>query len=304
LLERFGQPRVRGCAKPSNPGSTVNNFLYKLAWSACTAGPLETLKGIGRLVRGDNYVKVKEGWTLSYLRKQRPTLLVVAGQYVDPEFAFFASKKPIGWKVVDVGAGIGQFAIYLAKAGADVIAYEPNKSNRHMLEFNRDINKVAIQIREEPVGAYYGKDVFMPDDGLMAKTQINDGLGTAEGVEMLKQTTLDAEYPTAEIDLVKINVAGYEWEVLHGMTKLLMEKRVRYLCVLDGIKMRTKILEIDTYGYQWFTMSHDGRIWTIPRNGPVVKPPFCRHLLAVRRDGAMEMMNAYAPKSSPDGMIR
>jgi FkbM family methyltransferase len=219
---------------------------------------------------------------ISYLKKQRPTLLVVAGQYVDPEYSFFAAKGVKGWRVIDVGAGIGQFALYMAKAGAEVIAYEPNKSNRHMLEFNVAINKVSVDIRKAPVGAYYGKDVFLPDDGLMAKAQIDDGLDT--GVEVLKQTTLDAEFSDGQmIDLVKVNVAGYEWEVMHGMTGLLMDKRVNYLCVLDGIKMRTKLQEIDSYGYQWFTMAHDGRIWTIPAQGPVLKPQFCRHLLAVRR---------------------
>jgi hypothetical protein len=37
----------------------MHNLLHKLAWSTCTAGPLETLKGVGRLVRGDNYVRTK-----------------------------------------------------------------------------------------------------------------------------------------------------------------------------------------------------------------------------------------------------
>jgi FkbM family methyltransferase len=254
------------------------NMLHKLAWSVSTAGPIETLKGLARLA--SDRVLTKEGIELAYATNaQRPTLLVISGCYCDPEYPYFATLGVKGWRVVDVGAGIGQFAIYLAKCGAFVTAFEPNQANRFQLRHNLEANQVnaLVNVRSIALGSHLQAQIHISNDGL------NSHVGHIKGGELAHVSTLDDQYPEGEIDLLKINTAGSEWEVLHGATKLLMQKRVRYLCVLDGLKMRTKIPELAAYGYSWFVMDHSGRIWNIPANGPVTKPAFCRHLLAVRR---------------------
>lgn len=259
------------------------NAVHKLAWSVCTAGLLETLRGLFRL--GQGHITTKEGIVLRYNGfSQQPTLLVVAGQYVDPEYTFLAANVKEGWRVVDVGAGIGQFALYMGKLGAYVVAYEPSPQNVGTLIDNIHDNGLDGKIgwRPHALGAY-------ADAGSLRLSMRGLNTSTTEegGLEVLS-TTLDEEFGDNVIDLLKVNTAGTEWEVLHGATNMLREGRARYLCVLIGDRMMTKVPELDSYGYQFFCVSQDGRIWPWPAHGPYYIPPFCRHVLAHRRKASWQ----------------
>jgi FkbM family methyltransferase len=125
--------------------------------------------------------------------------------------------------VVDLGANIGVFAIYaaLGASRARVYAYEASPSLYRLLREN-----VRLNDREHSIACYQcavageaadrelyleGADVFFP-------TLVPPAAGAAARVQV-RCTTLDeilARQGLAQVDLLKIDIEGAEYEVLYG----------------------------------------------------------------------------------------
>ncbi|MBN3789413.1 FkbM family methyltransferase [Burkholderia sp. Ac-20353] len=134
-----------------------------------------------------------------------------------------ASRVQPGQLILDVGANIGNHALYMAMvSGSEVIAFEPNAELCDALR--RSINENGagehMTVRQCAVGAANGK-------GRFAEIHV-DNLG-AQSVKVgegdIDVITLDSLAFDAPVKLVKIDVEGMELDVLRGASKLLEKDR-------------------------------------------------------------------------------
>lgn len=126
--------------------------------------------------------------------------------------------------VVDVGANLGNHAVYLLHAvqPKELVLFEPNPACVTVLRENLALNvtpSTRVVLHEEGVGREPGEFFFNEHDDL------NNGLvpvaqGTARAVKIV---TLDERVPHA--DVLKIDVEGMEIDVLAGARRLLRESR-------------------------------------------------------------------------------
>jgi FkbM family methyltransferase len=121
---------------------------------------------------------------------------------------------------VDAGAHIGNHTIFMATAGAQVIAFEPNPTTRGFLQRNVQANGLSEQVQIIAKGLWSESSVASIVDGEPG----NSGLATIRpgsgeiGLVSLDDLDLDP-------DLLKIDVEGMEMDVLRGAPRTLSRSR-------------------------------------------------------------------------------
>ena len=167
---------------------------------------------------------------------------------------------------VDVGANIGYFAMLAAaRVGATgrVIAFEPNPQNCALIRRSIAANGFAHVVVHE----YAGGDV----DGEFAIdiTGSNGALRAARhaGDQRVRAVILDtflADEP--RIDIVKMDVEGFEGRVVRGMRELLKRHRPVLFTEFSPVELsrrsnmdgRTYLLELAALGYALFVLPTEG----------------------------------------------
>lgn len=119
--------------------------------------------------------------------------------------------------VLDIGAWCGTWSKAMEPFAKKIIAFEPDKIHFECLQRNCTINCNA---RREAVGSELGTVSLTDDDFTQAKRI--DKKGT---IQMITLDSMSYE----NVDMIKIDVEGYEMEVLKGAEKLL--QNVRYLMI-------------------------------------------------------------------------
>lgn len=117
---------------------------------------------------------------------------------------------------VDVGAHIGLWARWLVKRFKFVHAFEP--VNEHADLFAKNVPALNYNLHRVALGAGYGAVAIKEYPENTGQAHIAAGEGD---VTML---ALDL-YRLADVDLIKVDVEGYELEVLKGAEKTLREWR-------------------------------------------------------------------------------
>lgn len=135
--------------------------------------------------------------------------------------------------VLDVGANIGNHSIYLAYVcGCSVICFEPDKNLTDAIEYNAQINSLLdkITIHQVAVGSKKTKcHIKMSDINpeSVGSQQVVAGIGN---IDMI---TLD-DLGLNKVDCIKIDVEGFEKEVLLGAENLIkINKPIIYVEAWD-----------------------------------------------------------------------
>lgn len=119
--------------------------------------------------------------------------------------------------VIDVGAWCGTWAKAMEPHARKIIAFEPDPVHFECLQRNCTINCVP---RREALGDEHKMISLTEDDFTQAKRVTGDG--------DIRMTTIDSlEY--SDVDLIKIDVEGYEMKVLKGAEKTL--KKSQYIMI-------------------------------------------------------------------------
>jgi FkbM family methyltransferase len=132
-----------------------------------------------------------------------------------------------GWTVFDIGANIGAFALQQALRGAHVYAFEPNPSCYRRMSRAVSANKLANKIStfDYAIGSGIGLGMIIVKDMFTNMGSITPIIGsTPIDCPEVSITSLDLLVPSLRIeciDLVKIDVEGYEAEVLKGASSTL-----------------------------------------------------------------------------------
>lgn len=123
---------------------------------------------------------------------------------------------------VDVGANVGSYAIWAAESGADVIAMEPAEETFALLLENIALNGYQVDAIQAAAGAVCGIAQFTSGRDCVNRLDPNGSVET-------KVVTIDSVIGTRAVAGMKIDVEGYEIDVLLGCSRALAERRIKLI---------------------------------------------------------------------------
>lgn len=126
-------------------------------------------------------------------------------------------------RVVDIGAYSGLYALTAASANpvAEVVAFEPGAVMAHLAQANIERNRLSqrVTLIRSAVGQTAGTSrLFWPPEGTSGASMLPVGSVYDE----VPVTTLDREFASRPIDLMKVDVEGWEAAVYEGGRNVLM----------------------------------------------------------------------------------
>lgn len=289
----------------------------RLWWGAGQVGPRRSIKGAFRFagIRLKRPVTVQcvtpSGLDIvfNYPSQMMPTL-VLFGDLLEPELGMLSTVLGPGSVAVDVGSAIGTWTVTAAKTGARVHCCEPDRENLATLERNLQANGVSDQatVHRMGLGSAPGWGVLLPQERrylnrIRASADVDgagagaDGSGAAAetetetGEDRFPVLTVEA-FAAAEqldhIDVLKINTAGGERDVVEGCLGLLRRQAVTLLMVLDGAEVRPTLDEVIPLGYEMgFWDGNARRMVTVAGSGlldDAPRGPMNRYILLRLRD--------------------
>ena len=212
---RHGVPSLTGWVRAffHNPGFSLKLFCKRWVYFFCRKFdcPLQTTDGFV-LETPDALVTY---WLLFIERELHDR------RWVEP---LKATANPL---VVDVGANAGLFShmIFCLNPRASVVAFEPLPLLNQKLDKWRQRIRMDLDVRPKAVGRNMGEAVMESPHGYDGVSRICVSDQPAGKTFRVPVTTLDQELAGKEVFLVKIDVEGYECEVLAGAKQTLSKTR-------------------------------------------------------------------------------
>jgi FkbM family methyltransferase len=166
-----------------------------------------------RTAVGDLWVARTDQAFRPYLRRR--------GAWEEDEGALLRALIRPGCRFLDVGANIGYFSLFAFRSapGISIDAVEPHPDTVRLLRWNAWVNHVAVRVWP------YALDVG-PGTVSMSAPDVNIGdcrVGPADrpGSFTVSSAAADDLFAGRAFDVVKIDVQGWEREVLRGMRRVL-----------------------------------------------------------------------------------
>lgn len=160
----------------------------------------------------------------------------------DPIFEEALRRVPSDGVVFDIGANIGVTALAAASQAASVHAFEPDGVARGFLEHNLAQNGAEnVTVHPLAVGHEVGRLPFFSDTiSKSASHLVSDATLDHVSEQSVEVTTLDvftAASDIPRIDLIKVDIEGFEIDVLRGAPKTLSRYRPRMLIEFNAFTM-------------------------------------------------------------------
>lgn len=186
--------------------------------------------GLERIINGSDRILIS------------PQFRGVSDVYEPDVWKHLMSQVQSGDVIADVGAYIGLYTIALAKrVGSQgcVYAFEPDPQSLKWLHRHVSLNRIESRVRIFgcAVGDRNGNISFV--DGRDSQSHVAQGLPLA-AQNSIQSITLDTVFADAHLDLLKIDVEGFEEQVLRGATNLLRDP-----------KRGPRIIFIEVHPYAW-----------------------------------------------------
>jgi len=160
----------------------------------------------------------------------------------DPSNRALFSQVHNATRIVDVGANIGWTALRMASIAKNgwVMAFEPDPLNHQRCKENVNLNSFEnLQLFPVALGSETGHatmEVRTPYN--FGGNRIIPGGGEGRLVSLRKLDDMVDEFPDSQIDLLKIDVEGYELEVLRGAAQLIKRCKPILFVELDDNNLR------------------------------------------------------------------
>ncbi len=154
-----------------------------------------------------------------------------------PEMAIWRRVLSGGGLFLDVGANVGTYTIWAAECGAEVIALEPAADTYRLLRENVALNGYQVTAIQAAVGAECGTARFTA--GLDAGNRLDP-----DGAVQTRLVTIDSLVGGRHVAGMKVDVEGFEIDVLQGCTRALSERRIG-LIQLEWNQMSQRVLGSD-----------------------------------------------------------
>lgn len=275
------------------------NAVGKLGWGLRAAGPTAALVGAARMgaLRARRpsraVVRARSGFELEFAYpEQMPTVLVAFGDLIDPEYDVLRDLARPDWVVLDVGAAIGQLTVFSARLPVGhVHAYEPSSANLATLHANLRRNRVEglVTVHRTALGAAAGRALFTTTgEAMVSGLHQGPAGGEVEEVEVVRLDEEVVRLGLERVDLLKVNVAGYEPAVLSGAEGLLSRGGTDVLVLLLGLESLDHYARLAGHGYRFFFAHprrhelHECRRFDASMLD--VRPWPARHVIGIHRD--------------------
>jgi FkbM family methyltransferase len=123
---------------------------------------------------------------------------------------------------IDVGANIGSYAIWAAELGADVLALEPAEDTFGLLQENVALNGYSVTAVQAAAGSVCGSVRFTAGRDTVNRMD-------PEGSTETTIVTIDSLIGDRQVAGMKVDVEGFEFEVLRGCERALSERRIQLI---------------------------------------------------------------------------
>jgi FkbM family methyltransferase len=245
-------------------------------------GKLRVAKVLLGNLEGPGRVRDRFGFTyeVSDLREPIAFHLLINGSYEPETQDLLLRVLPAGGVLIDVGANIGTFTIPAAKhvrSSGCVIAIEASREVFNVLQKNIDTNRVKnVQLVCAAASATAGDVEFYPAPadhfGMGSRApQFNAAPMTIPSVTL---DSLVQSFSLSSVDLIKIDVEGFEVDVLKGATGLLNGKNPPLIIFEFCDWAETRSGE-DPGAAQRFLLECGFQVWRASEYGhgsPITKP--------------------------------
>lgn len=203
-----------------------------------------------------------------------PSCLYFSGEYEAGEIDFMQNSLSEGDVLIDIGANIGLYTLYGAKAvgkSGSVFAFEPFSLNYDNLIKNISINhfsniiveKKAVSDNSTPINIYYDKN---EKNSGMASSYLTE-YSHEEQVESITLDQYLEDKSLNKINFIKIDIEGGEFRALRGMQKTLKKYNpVLQVEVLDemlkkqNIQWQDVLDLLEPLGYQMYYFDKSGKL--------------------------------------------
>jgi FkbM family methyltransferase len=181
---------------------------------------------------------------------------------------------------IDVGANVGTYTLWAAEHGAEVIALEPAADTFALLRENIALNRYQVTALQVAAGDHCGTARFTA--GLDAGNSL-----AADGLAVTELVTIDSLIGDRSVAGMKVDVEGFELDVLRGAARALAEHRIALLQIewnyasllATGQDRRPAAELLAGYGYRLFRPDAAGRL------APVADPGYGADVFAVPASG-------------------
>lgn len=136
-----------------------------------------------------------------------------------PEMLAWRRALRDGGLFVDVGANVGTYTIWAAENGAEVIALEPAEDTFALLRENIDLNGYRVTALRAAAGDHCGTARFTT--GLDSVNALSPA-----GSARARLVTIDSLVGDAYVTGMKVDVEGFEIDVLRGSARALAGRRI------------------------------------------------------------------------------
>ena len=194
---------------PANSGQRTRALLRALRYQAR-----------GRLLRRRTLARLGERSRLWVdLHRTSASMVMYANPPDLPEMLVWRRELREGDLFIDVGANIGTYTLWAAELGAEVIALEPAEDTFGLLQQNIALNGYRVTAVRAAVGDHCGTTRFTSD--LDAANCL-----AADGPVQADLTTIDFLIGDRHVTGMKVDVEGFEIDVLRGCAHALEERRI------------------------------------------------------------------------------
>jgi FkbM family methyltransferase len=198
-----------------------------------------------------------------------------------PEHRFLANLDVSGKTVFDVGGFEGLVTLYLSRTAKHIVCYEPNSRNYARLCENLELNRIRnVTVRRYGVGASRSKSVMTSDPRMAGGATLAPSMSrsiehqSSAQHEEIQITTLDEDIVEARLpepDFIKVDVEGFELQVLQGARHLLANKGPALYLEMHGetlnekrVNVRAIVDFLNSVGYEKILHIESGQEITRP----------------------------------------
>jgi FkbM family methyltransferase len=167
----------------------------------------------------------------------------IAEEYEPAVWGRVMREVRVGDQVAEVGASIGLYALAFAKrvgASGHVTAFEPDPESAAALQANVNVNgwQERITVIRAAVGQSSGQVRFAAARGLESRIETRAEAGG--GAITVPMVTLDEALCGRRIDVIKVDVEGFEQRVVEGARTILGDEH-----------RRPRAMLVEVHPYAW-----------------------------------------------------
>lgn len=191
--------------------------------------------------------------------------ILLDGIYEKNQLDFIRSvcqKNSLGRSFLDIGANIGNHTIALADNFDSVIAIEASELTSRILHLNIRLNRIENVVVHNVAAGEHSSTAYMglSQEDNLGSNKLTKDVNDTIASEVVDVVSLDTLLPDLnDLDLVKIDVEGFEVNALRGMKVLLMKNSPVIAFESNSLDECRAIMDtLISFGYDHFYYMHKG----------------------------------------------